>query len=86
MGGWLSCDYTANLSQSCQFCPLVPQPTILDAGGFLNFTVIAGRPHEAISLNLPQICCLHEAATIKLPHVLVNNELTLQTIRQYGYY
>ena len=48
-------------NQSCQFFP-----SVLDSGGFINFTEIIGHLHEATAMNLPQLCCLNEAVTIRL--------------------
>ena len=70
------------LDQSCQFCPLVPQASFLDLGGFLNFTEIIGCPHEAAAINLRQQLGLNEAATIRLPQLLLNNDATTMRLPQ----
>ena len=59
--------WTLPRCQICQLCPSVPQVTWLESGGFLNFTKIIGCPHAAIVVRLPQLCCLNDAATIRLP-------------------
>ena len=70
---WVWC-----LEQSWQSCPSAPQATFLDSGRFLNFIKIIGHLHEATSINLPQLCCLKEAATMRLPQLLLNNEVTFR--------
>ena len=59
--------WTLPRCQICQLCPSVPQVTWLESGGFLNFTKIIGCPHAAIVMRQPQLCCLNDAATIRLP-------------------
>ena len=61
--------------QSCQFYPSVPQATFLHSGGFLIFTKITECPLglEATTMRLPQLCCLDEVNTIRLPQILLNN-------------
>ena len=56
--------------------PFVSSSKVFRLGGFLNSTEKIGRLYEAIAINLPQICCINEAVTIKLAQLLLNNEDT----------
>jgi hypothetical protein len=44
--------------------------------GFLNFTGIINCPHKATAINPPKLCCLNEAATRRLPLLLLSNYTT----------
>ena len=59
--------------------PILPfgsSSNISRLGGFLDLAEKILRPHEATAINLPQLSCLNEAATIKLHQQLLDNEAT----------
>ena len=64
-------------STSCLSKLLIPQGTFLVSGEFLKFTKIIINPH---STNQPHLCCLNEAATFRLPQLLLRNEIPLMTL------